>query len=122
MSYTSNTMSVAVGSHSLSALPGTLIRVASGFVLPLAMFALAQLAAPFAADLPSSLEALPVWGPLWALVLAGTLALVFNRGRVVLGVLCLGLAYAAHVSGLLAPTSGTIGRRRAATKRTGTRR
>jgi GGDEF domain-containing protein len=110
MSYTSSTMSVAVGSHSLSALPATLMRVASGFVLPLAMFALAHLAAPFAAQLPSSFDAVLVWGPLWALVLAGTLALVFNRGRVVLGVLCLGLAYAAHASGLLAPTSGTIGR------------
>jgi GGDEF domain-containing protein len=105
MSYTSNTMSVVAGSQPLSALTGTLLRVASGFVLPLAMVALAQLAAPFAAQLPSSLEGLSMWGPLWALVLAGTLALVFNRGRVVFGVLCLALPYAAYLGGLLQPIS-----------------
>jgi diguanylate cyclase (GGDEF)-like protein len=110
MSYTSNTMSVAAGPHTISALPGTVMRVASGFALPLVVFALAHAAAPFAAHLPRSLQGLTTWGPLWALVLAGTLALVFNRSRVVFGVLCLGLAFAAHVTGLLAPSSGTIGR------------
>jgi GGDEF domain-containing protein len=103
MGYNSSTMSVAVSSHPTSAVTGALIRVASIFVLPLALYTLAQFAAPFATQLPSSLEGLLVWGPVWALVLAATLALVFNRGRVVFAVLCLALAYSAQQAGLLQP-------------------
>jgi GGDEF domain-containing protein len=109
MSYT-NTMSVAVHSPPLSALPGAMFRSASGFVLPIGVFALAYGLAPFAQHLPRSFAGLPLWGPLWALVLAGTLALIFNRSRVVYAVLCLVLAYAVHHAGALYPIDGFTGR------------
>ena len=110
MSYTTNTMHAAAGPNSFSHLGGTLLRLASGFVLPLALLALAQLAAPFVADPPRALEGWPMWGPLWALVLAGTLALVFNRGRVLFAVLCLAVAYWAQQSGLLDAAQGATAR------------
>ncbi len=82
-------------------LPGTVRRHVAGFILPILILGLAQLAAPLAGMLPASLEGVPELAPLWMLVLSGALALVFNRGRIVVAVACPALAYAAFQLGLL---------------------
>jgi diguanylate cyclase (GGDEF)-like protein len=110
MTYSSNTVPVAITHPSAAARSFALSRVVATFALPVALLVLARIAAPFVAHLPPPFESLPVWGPVWALVLAGTLALVFNRGRLVFAVLCLALAYASQQAGLLDPQGDTAQR------------
>jgi diguanylate cyclase (GGDEF)-like protein len=110
MTYNTNTMPAALSHPSAAARSFALTRAASTFALPIGLVVVARLVAPYVAHLPRSLESVPVWAPLWALVLAGTLALVFNRGRMVFAVLCLALAYALQQGGLLAPHAGSAPR------------
>lgn len=77
-------------------LPQSLLRRFSGFALPLVLLAVAHFAAPLAATLPYSLVGLRTWGPLMVLALTGTLALAFNRGRVVFAVVSLTAAFVAY--------------------------
>jgi len=86
------------GSEHPEAVPAlqSALRSLWGFVLPVLLLLLAQIAAPLAAELPASLAGLRTWGPLMALSLAGALALAFNRGRVVFAVVSLTAAYAAY--------------------------
>jgi hypothetical protein len=76
----------------------------SGFALPRCLL----VAQRTAASPPYSLVGLRTWGPLLMLVLAGTLALAFNRGRVVFAVVSLiaaFVAYRLHLHDGLAPFS-----------------
>jgi GGDEF domain-containing protein len=68
-------------------------RVVSGFIAPIAVLLLAQYLAPRVIGLPPTLAGLRSWGPTLILVLTATLALVFNRGRVLFGVASLGVAF-----------------------------
>jgi GGDEF domain-containing protein len=70
-------------------------RVVSGFVAPIAVLLLAQYLAPRVIELPPTLAGLRGWGPTLILMLAASLALVFNRGRVLFGVVSLGVAFLA---------------------------
>jgi diguanylate cyclase (GGDEF)-like protein len=89
-------------------LPQSFLRRFSGFALPLLLLVVAHFAAPLAAELPASLVGLRTWGPLMVLALTGTLALAFNRGRVVFAVVSLTAAFVAyrlHLHQGLAPFS-----------------
>ena len=70
-------------------------RVVSGFVAPIAVLLLADYLAPRVVGLPPTLAGLRTWGPALIVLFAATLALVFNRGRVLFGVLSLGVAFVA---------------------------
>jgi GGDEF domain-containing protein len=74
----------------------TFFRVASAFVAPVLVLALAHHLAPLVATLPPTLAGLRTWGPIIALLLAGGLALAFNRGRVLFGVASLSVAFVAY--------------------------
>ncbi len=78
-----------------SALLSTIVRTASGFVAPIAILLLAEYLAPHLIDLPHTLAGLRSWGPMLTLVLAGTLALAFNRGRALFGIASLAVAFVA---------------------------
>jgi diguanylate cyclase (GGDEF)-like protein len=86
-----------------------LSRVVSGFVAPVAVLLLAHYLAPRVIGLPPTLAGLRSWGPMLMLVLAGILALVFNRGRVLFGVASLAAAFIAfklHVQAVPSTFSG----------------
>lgn len=74
----------------------TFVRIASGFVAPILILVLTHFLAPRAIELPATLAGLRTWGPALALLLAGVLALSFNRGRVVFAVASLGVAFAIY--------------------------
>ena len=89
-------------------LPQSFLRRLSGFALPLLLLLVAHFSVPHAANLPYSLVGLRTWGPLLMLALTGTLALAFNRGRVVFAVVSLiaaFVAYRLHLHEGLAPFS-----------------
>lgn len=92
--------SVGVGNNQLwaagtSALLSTMVRAASCFVAPVAVLLLAGYLAPHLNDLPPTLAGLRSWGPMLTLVLAGVLALAFNRGRALFGIASLAVAFVA---------------------------
>lgn len=89
-------MSLGPDRHATSQVPHSPVRSLSGFVLPVLILASAHFIAPLADRLPASLTGLTTWGPLIAMALAGTLALAFNRGRVVFAVVSLAAAFAAY--------------------------
>jgi len=74
----------------------------TGFLAPVLVLLAAQYVAPRIAGIPPSLEGLRTLGPVLALLLAGAMALAFNRGRVLFAVLSLAVALAAYKVTLLA--------------------
>jgi diguanylate cyclase (GGDEF)-like protein len=78
-----------------NALLSTIIRAVSGFVAPVAVLLLADYLSPRLIGLPPTLAGLRTWGPMLTLVLAGVLALSFNRGRALFGVASLAVAFVA---------------------------
>ena len=77
-------------------LPQTFLRPLSWFAPPLLLLLVAHFTLPLAANLPYSLIGLRAWGPLLMLAITGTLALAFNRGRVVFAVVSLIAAFVAY--------------------------
>ncbi|MCC7547754.1 MAG: GGDEF domain-containing protein [Burkholderiales bacterium] len=74
-----------------------LSRSITGLLPPLLVLALAHWCGPILArHLPTSLAGLRVWGPAMVLFLGATLALTFNRGRMVVAALSLAGAYLAY--------------------------
>jgi len=74
-----------------------LTRSLASFIPPLIILALAHWFGPLLArHLPMSLIGLRVWGPAMVLFLSATLALTFNRGRMVFASLSLAGAYLAY--------------------------
>ncbi len=69
------------------------LKAAVLFVTPALVAIVAYLAAPAVAELPPELAGLRRLGPIVALVFAAAMAITFTRGRVLLGVLTLALAY-----------------------------
>ena len=74
----------------------TFLRVASVFVAPVLVLGLAHYLAPLVTTLPPTLAGLRTWGPILALLLAGGLALVFKRGRVLFAAASLCVAFVAY--------------------------
>lgn len=72
----------------------TQLKAAVLFVTPALVALVAYFAAPAVADLPPELSGLRRLGPIVALVFAAAMAITFTRGRVLLGVLALALAFA----------------------------
>jgi diguanylate cyclase (GGDEF)-like protein len=70
------------------------LRGLSGFLIPLLVLLAAHLLAP--RELPPTLSGLRTWGPVMVLGLAGALALIFNRGRVLFAVISLSAAFVAY--------------------------
>ena len=77
------------------ALLSTILRAGSGFVAPVTVLLLAEYLAPRLIGLPPTLAGLRTWGPMLTLVLAGVLALSFNRGRALFGIASLAVAFVA---------------------------
>ncbi len=73
----------------------TIVRAASCFVAPVVVLLLAEYLAPRLIALPPTLAGLRTWGPVLTLVLAGALALAFNRGRALFGIASLAVAFVA---------------------------
>jgi GGDEF domain-containing protein len=69
------------------------VKVALLFVTPALVVLAAYLAAPWVADLPPELAGLQKLGPVAVLAFAAAIAIAFNRGRVLLAVLALSIAY-----------------------------
>ena len=93
-----------------SALFSTVVRAASGFVAPVAVLLLAEFLAPRLTELPPTLAGLRTWGPVLTLVLAGALALSFNRGRALFGIASLAVAFVAFKLQVQAGTGTFTGR------------
>jgi GGDEF domain-containing protein len=87
-----------------------LVRAASGFVAPVAVLLLAEYLAPRLTALPPTLAGLRTWGPVLTLVLAGALALSFNRGRALFGIASLAVACVAFKLQVQAGTGTFSGR------------
>ncbi|MBX9629168.1 MAG: GGDEF domain-containing protein [Burkholderiales bacterium] len=69
------------------------VKVVVLFVAPALVVLMAYLAAPWVADLPPELAGLQKLGPVAVLAFAAAIAIAFNRGRVLLAVLALSIAY-----------------------------
>jgi diguanylate cyclase (GGDEF)-like protein len=93
-----------------SVLFGTIVRVASAFVAPVVVLLLAEYLAPRLIGLPPTLAGLRTWGPMLTLVLAGGLALAFNRGRALFGIASLAVAFVAFKLQVQAGTGTFAGR------------
>jgi diguanylate cyclase (GGDEF)-like protein len=93
-----------------SALCSTIVRAGSGFVAPVVVLLLAEYLAPRLTALPLTLAGLRTWGPVLALVLAGVLALAFNRGRALFGIASLAVAFVAFKLQVQAGTVSFAGR------------
>ena len=83
-------------SFSGASLLSLIVRGLSGFLLPLLLLVAAQFVVPLVALLPPSLAGLRTWGPILALALAGSIAVAFNRGRVVFAAVSLACAFIAY--------------------------
>lgn len=69
------------------------LKVVVLFITPALVVLAAYLAAPWVADLPPELAGLQELGPVAVLAFAAAIAIAFNRGRVLLAVLALSIAY-----------------------------
>lgn len=71
-------------------------RISLGIAAPAAVLAATWLLVPLLAELPSSLVGIRVYGVHFVLALGFVVSLAFRRGRVVLALLTLGIAYACY--------------------------
>jgi len=89
-----------------------LARAFALFTIPVLLLAAAFALVFFSDSLPPSLAGLKVYGPYIVFVIGAVLAAAFNRGRAVLALLVLIIAYAAHQSwlqqGLGAPPARAV--------------
>jgi diguanylate cyclase (GGDEF)-like protein len=69
--------------------------------MPVVVLIAAYLLVPRVSHLPASLAGLRIYGPYIALALCGLVSLAFNRGRVLLALLSLAIAYVAYRFALL---------------------
>lgn len=74
----------------------SLTRALTRVALPALVVAGAYLLVPLLAALPPTLSGLRVYGPYLVLAAGALIALWFNRGRAVFGLLCLSIAYLAY--------------------------
>jgi diguanylate cyclase (GGDEF)-like protein len=69
-------------------------------IAQLLLFALGLATLAFTPALPPGLAAIPVYGPIFCIVVAVALAIPFNRGRAALAAGGLGFVYALHLTGV----------------------
>jgi hypothetical protein len=80
----------------ITELSSTILRRLTDVLLPLAVLAAAVVIVPRVNLLPPSLAGLRGWGPTLLIITAGSLALAFNRGRVLFAVAALAAGFAGY--------------------------
>lgn len=96
------------GGHALRWRVATLWRGLRAVAVQLGLVGLAVLMVPLVPFLPTELSGLHQYGPYLALSVAGAIGASFNRGRVLLAVLLLAIAYWLHVRGFSASTENGV--------------